>query len=113
MRTTPRISTLFGTLAGAIALSVGLGLTAPAHAVDDPTAAVRQLPDSDLKVFYLRCARAAGKQALSSGEIALCSVGYQTLLDRTFGGDFLALLAWSSTATDEADFVASSGTVKP
>lgn len=55
---------------------------------------IQQLTDSDLKEFYLRCNRAAMRGGLGSGEAALCSVGYETLLKRTFEGDFLALLDW-------------------
>ena len=38
--------------------------------------------------------RAAMRQHLASGEIALCSMGYERLLQGTFRGDFHALLAW-------------------
>lgn len=58
------------------------------------TAHIQQLGDADLKEFYLRCNRAALRGGLGSGEAALCSVGYETLLKRTFEGDFLALLDW-------------------
>lgn len=55
---------------------------------------IQQLADTDLKEFYLRCNRAALRGGLGSGEAALCSVGYETLLKRTFQGDFGALLDW-------------------
>jgi len=55
---------------------------------------IQQLADADLKEFYLRCNRAALRGGLGSGEAALCSVGYETLLKRTFEGDFRALLDW-------------------
>lgn len=55
---------------------------------------IQQLADTDLKEFYLRCNRAALRGGLGSGEAALCSVGYETLLKRTFEGDFRALLDW-------------------
>lgn len=58
-------------------------------------AALRELPEYDLKAFYLRCSRVAVQRSLGSNEIALCSLGYEVLLKRTFGGDFFALLAWS------------------
>lgn len=57
-------------------------------------ARIQQLADADLKEFYLRCSRAAVRGGLGSGEVALCSVGYETLLKRTFEGDFHALLDW-------------------
>jgi hypothetical protein len=53
------------------------------------------LSDERLKAFYLRCSDAAVGGQLGSGEIALCSIGYEMLLKRSFGGDFMALLAWS------------------
>jgi hypothetical protein len=55
---------------------------------------IQQLADTDLKEFHLRCNRAALRGGLGSGEAALCSVGYETLLKRTFEGDFRALLDW-------------------
>lgn len=55
---------------------------------------IKALPEAELKAFYRRCARASVRGQLSNGEIALCSVGYQQLLDRHFGGDFQAFLEW-------------------
>lgn len=91
-----------------IVLSVGvLAASAPTSSGDAPFGAqqvaaegnaavvhITQLADADLKAFYLRCSRAAMRGMLGSGETALCSVGYETLLKRTFAGDFTALLAW-------------------
>lgn len=57
-------------------------------------ARIKALPEAELKAFYRRCARASVRGHLSNGEIALCSVGYQHLLDRHFGGDFHAFLEW-------------------
>jgi hypothetical protein len=62
---------------------------------------LRALPDDQLKTFYLRCSGAALRGALGAGEIAACSLGYETLLARTFGGDFHALLAWSRQQAHE------------
>jgi hypothetical protein len=53
-----------------------------------------RLSDSDLKSFYLECSR-TGRRSLGMGGVAECSVGYELLLQRTFEGDFYALLAWS------------------
>lgn len=50
--------------------------------------------DADLKSFYLHCSQ-AGRRSLGMGGVAVCSIGYELLLQRTFGGDFYALLAWS------------------
>lgn len=57
-------------------------------------AALRELPERDLKAFYLRCSRTAMQGSIGSNDIALCSIGYEILLKRAFGGDFFALLAW-------------------
>ena len=57
-------------------------------------AGIRAMSEAELKVFYLRCSRESLRGRLGSGEIALCSTGYERLLQRVFGGDFLALLAW-------------------
>jgi len=91
---------------GLVLLAAVLALCTPAQANDDPAeemadervgeviARIKSLPEADLKKFYQRCNRAAIRGQLGSGEIALCSVGYETLLQRHFGGDFHALLAW-------------------
>jgi len=65
------------------------------HARQDRTKArLERLSDSDLKSFYLECSR-TGRRSLGMGGVAECSVGYELLLQRTFEGDFYALLAWS------------------
>lgn len=80
---------------------------APGHALDIVAgesrfvAQLERLPELDLKSFYLRCSRAASQSLLGSGEAALCSLGYEILLKRTFGGDFFALLAWSRLHPDD------------
>jgi len=93
-----------------IALSV-LALSLPAAADPEPPGVegpaprisveerVGQLSEAELKESYLRCSRAAVRGRLQSGEIAGCSVVYETLLRRVFGGDFRALIAWRSEAT--------------
>jgi len=62
---------------------------------------LHRLPEQDLKAFYLQCNRAAMQTSLGSGGIALCSIGYEILLQRTFGGDFSAFLAWSRNQPSE------------
>ena len=64
--------------------------------------ALRSLSEHDLKAFYLRCSHAASQGSLGSSDVAPCSVGYETLLNDVFGGDFLALLAWSRSQSVEA-----------
>lgn len=90
-----------------VLLAPSVHARAPGHAVDAVAvesrlvAQLERLPEQDLKSFYLRCSRAASQHALGSGEIALCSQGYEILLKRIFGGDFFALLAWSQLHSDD------------
>ncbi len=66
--------------------------------------AIQGLAEPDLKATYLGCSRDALLGTLDWDEIAACSVVYETLLTREFGGDFFALLAWSkSRSTDPAE----------
>lgn len=73
---------------------------AAAGADDVHAAALRQLSDEGLKTYYLQCSDSALQSALGASEIALCSVGYELLLQRVFGGDFFALLTWSRSQAD-------------
>lgn len=66
-------------------------------------ASLHGLSEGDLKARYLKCSHAAVQGLLGSREIAFCSLGYEVLLQRVFGGDYFALLAWSrGQATYEA-----------
>jgi hypothetical protein len=106
-------------VAAAAFLASAAALVAPAHAhaqasgvprnEDRVMVAMRALPDAELKAFYLRCSRAALRQALGGTDIALCSVGYELLLTRTFQGDFHALLDWSRGQADDAGEAPSRG----
>lgn len=59
---------------------------------------IAALPEADLKKFYLTCSRESVRGRLGGGEIQLCSIGYEELLQRSFGGDFRAFLAWRRDA---------------
>lgn len=48
-----------------------------------------------LKSIYLNCSRAAMTTPLDFGTTASCSLVYEELKQRVFGGDFHRLLAWS------------------
>ena len=50
-----------------------------------------------LKRAYLACDRSAMRGQLSSGGIMHCSMVYEELKRRAFGGDFDKLLAWSNS----------------
>ena len=73
---------------------------APAH--DGPPLADRQeriaqyedLGEQCLKRLLLACDDAANRNLLDSGAAFACSIGYEALLRRGFGGDFQAMLGW-------------------
>lgn len=72
---------------------------------DPLRARIESLSEHEAKQFYLGCSRAAMRGRLDSGQTAVCSVGYDVLLKRHFGGEFEALLTWSrqqrhATSTD-------------
>ena len=48
----------------------------------------------ELKLMYLECDRRARQTMLGSAEAAHCSMAYEELKQRGFGGDFGRLLAW-------------------
>jgi hypothetical protein len=54
-----------------------------------------------LKSEYLACNVAVMKSRLEAGAIMQCSVVYEALLQRGFGGDFIKLLAWSKAHTPQ------------
>ena len=67
---------------------------------DRIVARMQGLSDSNLKQFYLHCSRSV-RRSLHGPGVAICSIGYEILLNRTFGGDFYALLAWSRSHPDD------------
>ena len=69
--------------------------TQPAPANSALEDEIRRMPDNELRQMYLRCARVTEQRRLDGDEVVACSVGQDSLLTRTFGGDFDALLAWS------------------
>jgi hypothetical protein len=81
---------------------IAAGIALPANAQQQHLVSHEQvqiklqaLPEPELKEAYLHCSREATHRLLGNGEIALCSIVYETLLSRIFAGDFDALLAWS------------------
>lgn len=82
---------------------------APAHAgCEAPTAqgsvlfpdragtisSMEAMPESCLKRLVVACSRSAGTQLLDLGSAAMCSMGYEALLRKGFGGSFPAMMAW-------------------
>lgn len=68
---------------------------APVAAAEAWEAAIRSLPPHELKRFYLACGRASDLGTLARDRVIVCSVAYDALLAGSFGGDYLALRAWS------------------
>lgn len=66
-------------------------------AAPDPAqvVALHQASIEELKVTYLNCSREALAGRLGQGTIMGCSMVYEALKERAFGGDFSRLLAWS------------------
>lgn len=56
---------------------------------------LEQAPHEHIQAAYVACSAEAEQRLLGSGEAAMCSLVYETLKRRVFGGDFDALLAWS------------------
>jgi len=84
-----------------LALAVGLALaapvasTAPAAHAESRAPALEDLRIDELKRVYLSCNSAALRGRLDTAAVRQCSVVYEALKRRAFGGDFLKLLAWS------------------
>ena len=99
-----------GTLAASLIILAMTPGPSSAQAVDPSivmheeqvTAQLHALPAPSLKTVYVRCSREASQYALGFGGAAFCSIVYETLLRRVFGGDFHALLAWSRIQRDDA-----------
>lgn len=70
-------------------------LDAGAAAVEGLRGRLEALTASQIQVVYLNCSNQAMKRRLDGGEAAMCSLAYDVLLKRHFGGNFDALLAWS------------------
>ena len=60
-----------------------------------------RLSDAQLKEYFLRCSRDATERLLALDEGALCSAAQDALKDRSFAGDFSALLTWWRVHRDD------------
>lgn len=56
--------------------------------------ALEQMPESCLKALLVECSDSASQQLLDLGSAALCSMGYEALLHKGFGGSFHAMMVW-------------------
>jgi hypothetical protein len=55
---------------------------------------LEQMPDSCLKALVVECNDTADARLLDLGSAALCSMGYEALLNNGFGGNFRAMMTW-------------------
>lgn len=76
-------------------------IAATAHAQPPAPAA---MPVEVLKDTYLECERAAVGGELGTFEIMHCSVVYEELKRRAFGGDFMRLKAWADRQLAAAEW---------
>ena len=51
-------------------------------------------PENCLKTMFMHCSAASEENVLGVGAAMVCSMAYETLLNRVFSGDFENLLAW-------------------
>ncbi len=57
-------------------------------------ARMEQMPDACLKRMLFVCGEAANQRAMDTGSAYTCSMSYEALLHKSFGGNFAQLLAW-------------------
>jgi hypothetical protein len=93
---------LRGTFAACLMLTgAALAQSQAPSLADDPLARLEaqleQATADQLKAIYVDCSSEAEQRLLGTGEAMACSVVYETLKRRVFGGDFDALFAWSRT----------------
>ena len=62
--------------------------------------AYESLGEPCLKRLLVECSAAANHRLLDQGSAFACSIGYEALLKRHFGGDFQAMLAWWRTVPE-------------
>ena len=53
---------------------------------------LEQMPESCLKDFLVQCSDTAGERLMDLGSAGLCSMAYEALLHKGFGGSFRAML---------------------
>jgi hypothetical protein len=94
-----------------VATSKGTSAIAPVAGTSDPLRArLEALTEHEAKQFYLDCSDAALHGTHDRASTTACSVSYDVVLNRHFGGAFHALLAWSRSQRGEtADAAASNG----
>lgn len=68
---------------------------AAAHAAAQPDRTIlARHSEDELKQVFLACDRGAATALLGAADAAACSLVYEELKERVFGGDFRRLVAW-------------------
>lgn len=83
---------LFGCLIGGALVAQAAGMPQSGHAGRGQAPSIEEL-----KRTYLDCERGALSARLSREEIMSCSIVYEKLKRRAFGGDYTRLRAWWDT----------------
>lgn len=61
---------------------------------EETISSMQEMPESCLKSLVVLCGRSADQRLLDLGSAAMCSMGYEALLRKSFGGSFHAMMAW-------------------
>jgi hypothetical protein len=56
--------------------------------------AMERMPENCLKSMLIQCSETADRQFMDLGSAAMCSMGYEALLRKSFGGSFHAFMEW-------------------
>ena len=100
-----RSATTFAPMLVALATSMAYG--------QSPNGDLKDASIDELKSAYLSCSGAAVSGRLNTGGITQCSVVYEELKQRAFGGDFAKLLDWSKAHPPEPNGEGSTRATEP
>lgn len=92
-------TTIPGALRRVAVIALALGALAGSPARGSSDGELDTVSVDELKRIYLACGRAAESGRLETAGIMQCSIVYEALKRRAFGGDFARLLAWSRAQT--------------
>ena len=71
---------------------------------EETISSMQAMPEICLKTLVVVCGRSANEGLLDLGSAAMCSMGYEALLRKSFGGSFQAMLAWWRGTRAAEDF---------
>jgi hypothetical protein len=77
-----------------LAFTLALAVVSTASMAQTDRSHVAALTADELKVIALECNRRASQTLLGVAEATHCSLAFEELKQRVFGGDFGRLLAW-------------------